>query len=442
MRVGLPNFQISKGTLDIVFNITIMWFVGGLLGSAVANLLGGDRIGLIPAYRRGVLTVSVLLGLCLWALVPLYYLSGGFAVDGIPWLRWAPLWSYGLLGLGFIGGAMQSALIGCGGSLSWSRENWVHSLFVTSVWLAPTLIAFTPALRDWLNAPLDAALPGVTMMATLCLMLGPLSWPAVVHLRARVRPHTPVVKLSVAEQMRSGGNTAWGLAAIAGRTHGRGRLRVEFLVFQPALLSMVTAPLIFAAWFGGFQILAEGLQVAGMDIAPGFRINWKSVLFGLFVIPLIPVFSGAIDLPRLGRSMLLPGQFKRHNLPGLLFKRLLAVWIGGVLVAMTPIAAFALWNGTPASALAWFSILVAWGICTAVAFELFHAPRAERKTAVDPVRIALFMALLLLFSLAKPFFFDTYPVWLCLAVIACAFVIPVVLYHLGLKRWNTMEYGA
>ena len=23
-----------------------------------------------------------------------------------------------------------------------------------------------------------------------------------------------------------------------------------------------------------------------------------------------------------------------------------------------------------------------------------------------------------------------------------AFVIPVVLYHLGLKRWNTMEYGA
>jgi hypothetical protein len=242
--------------------------------------------------------------------------------------------------------------------------------------------------------------------------------------------------------MRSGGNTSWGLSAIASRTHGKGRLRIDFLVFQPALLSMVTAPLIFAAGYVGFQVLWAGLQVVGMEFAPAFKIEWNSVLFGMFIIPMIPIFSGAIDLPRMGRSLLLPGQFKRHSLPEQLFKRLLSVWFGGVLVAMTPIAAIVLWNGTPVSTLAWFSILVTWGICIAVAFEFFHAPRTERKAAVDPVRIALSMALLLLFSLAKPFFFDVYPAWVCLTVIACSFVIPVVLYHLGLKRWKTMEYGA
>jgi hypothetical protein len=421
---------------------TIMWFVGGLLGSAVANLLGSDRARLIPAYRRRVLTVSVLLGLCLWALVPLYYLSGGFAVDGIPWLRWAPLWSYGLLGLGFIGGAVQSDLIGSGDSLSWSRENWLRSLLLTMVWLVPTLIGFNPVLRDWLNAPLDAALPGVTAMAMLCLMLGPLSWPAVVLLREGVRTDKPVVKRSVAEQMRSGGNAAWGLAAIARRTHGQGHLRIDFLVFQPTLLSVMTAPLIFAACFGVFQVVWTGLEMVGMVSAPLFEINWNSALFGMFVIPLTPIFSGAIDLPRLGRGLLLPGQFKRQNLPVQLFKRLLSVWIGGVLVAMIPIAAIALWSGTPASELAFFSILLAWGVSTTVSFEFFHAPRAERKAAIDPVRIVLFIALLLLLSLAKPFLFDSYPPWLFLTVIACAFVIPVALYRLGLTRWKTMEYGA
>jgi hypothetical protein len=171
-------------------------------------------------------------------------------------------------------------------------------------------------------------------------------------------------------------------------------------------------------------------------------MEFVPVLIGIFVIPLTPILNGAIDLPRLGQSLLLPGPYKRQNLPVQLFRRLLSVWMGGMLVGMIPVAAIALWMGTPPSTLVWLSVMMEWGICLAAAFEFFHAPRTEKKAAIDPVRIALSMAVVLVFFLAKPFFFDVYPAWLCLTVIAVAFVIPVVLYQLGLKRWNTMEYGA
>ena len=420
----------------------ILYFVGGLLGGAVANLLGGTRASLIPAYRRRVLTVSVLLGLCMWALVPLYYLSGGFAVYGIPWLRWVPLWSYGLLGLGFVGGLVAPDLGTGAGILTWSRASVVRSCLVALVWLAPTLIGFTPSLRNSLNAPLDVALPGVTPMAMLCLLLGPLSWPAMVRLAARLTADVPVVKRNLAEQMRSGSSAAWGLSALVGRTHKRARLRIEFLVFQPALLSMVNVSLIFAAVFVGLQVLWAGLVPKGMEFSPVLKTSWQSALTGMFAVVFMPVFTGAIDLPRLGRSLLLPGQIKRQNLPGQLFKRLLSVWIGGALAVLIPVAAISLWMGAPASTLAWFSILVAWGIYVAAAFEFFRAPRSGKKAAIDPVGIALGMCLLMLTTLAKTFFFDIYPIWVCLTVIACAFVIPAALYGLGLKRWATMEYGA
>jgi hypothetical protein len=436
-----PNPVASMIALAIGFPL-VLWFVGGLLGGAVANLMGGTRALLVPAYRRRVLTVSVLLGLCLWALVPLYYLSGGFAIDGIPWMRWVPLWSYGLLGLGFIGGTLSPDLGTGERALTWSRESWARSLLVLVVWLTPTFIAFNPLLRDWLNFPLDATLPGITPMAILCLLLGPLSWPAVVLLTARARSDTPTVNRNWAEQVRAGTNAAWGLPALARRTHGAGQLRIEFLVFQPALLSIVIAPLIFETFFLIFQVLVGGLVTNGMDFFAVLKTNANSLPIIALMIPLTPIYAGAIDLPRLGRSLLLPGQFKRRNLPAQLFKRLLSVWIGGALVSAISLAAMALWMGTLASTVAWFSLMVVWCICVAATIDYFRAPRAEKKVALDPVRIALSMGLMLMGTLAKPFFFDVYPAWICLAVFAVAFVIPVVLYRLGHKRWDTMEYGA
>ena len=242
------NPMASRIAMTIGYPL-ILWFVGGLLGGAVANLLGGTRATLIPAYRRRVLTVSVLLGLGLWLLVPLYYVAEGVLTIQIPWLRWVPLWSYGLLGLGFIGGTLSPDLGSGERAFTWSRESWVRHVLVLAIWLAPTLIALSPSLRDWLNVPIDGALPGFTVMAVLCLLLGPLSWPAAVRLLERLRSDNSPVKRNAVEQMRSGGNTAWGLPALVGFTHGRGRLRIEFLVFQPALLSMLTTPLVFAAVF-------------------------------------------------------------------------------------------------------------------------------------------------------------------------------------------------
>jgi hypothetical protein len=232
------------------------------------------------------------------------------------------------------------------------------------------------------------------------------------------------------------------LSTLVGRTHKRERLRIEFLMFQPVLLSMVTVPLILVVVFVGLQVLWAGLVPKGMEFSSVLKTSGQSALIGMFAVVFMPVFTGAIDLPRLGRSLLLPGQIKRQNLPGKLFKRLLSVWIGGALSALIPAAAISLWMGAPASTLAWLSILVIWGICVAAAFEFFRAPRSGRKAALDPVGIALGMCLLMLTTLAKPFFFDVFTVGVCLAVIACAFGIPVVLYHLGLKRWATMEYGA
>jgi hypothetical protein len=443
--VGLLEPTPRAAMITLAFGLPmILWFAGGLIGSAATHLLGGSRATLIPGYQRRVLAVAVLLGLGLWALVPLYYLAGGFVVDEIAWLRWVPLWSYGLLGLGFIGGALQPDL-GIGeGMLTWSRGSWARQLLLILVWLMPTLIAFNPPLRDWLNTPLDAELPGITLMAVLCLMLGPLSWPAVLRLVQRVRWETPAVRRNWSEQLRAGtpNSSAWGLPAIARRLHGKGRLRIEFLVFQPGLLGLGVAGAMFPVFFLGFLLVFGGLAPTGMGAAQLMESNLPALLFGILMIPVTPILAGAIDIPRLGRSLLLPGQFRRASLPTQLFKRLLAVWIGGVLAAMVPAAAIALWFGTPASALGWTALLLLWGICLAVAVEFFRASGAAKKTAGDPVRIAFGMGLFLIFGLAKPFFFDVYSALVCLGVMALAFVAPVLLYHLGLKRWTTMEYGA
>ncbi len=436
-----PNPIASMVTLAIGFP-TILWFVGGLLGSAASSLLPGTPSTLVPAYHRKVLTVIVLLGLGLWSLVPLYYVAGGFAVNQIAWLRWVPLWSYGLMGLGFVGGLLAPNLGNASAALSWSRQGWARRVLLTLLWLLPFIVASSQPLRHWLTAPLDHDLPGITLLAMVCLLVGPLSWFAIARLVAPLQSPATAVKRSWAEHMRSGANSAWGLPAIAARLHGKGRPRIEFLVFQPTLLTMGIAPLIFIAWFLAFQVLMAGSAPTGFASTAFLKANVDTLLVCMFIIPVAPLYSGAIDLPRLGRGLLLPGQFRRSSLPGQLLKRLLAVWIGGALLALVPVAAFALWLGTSAATIGWIAVLLVWGIVLAVAVEFFRAPRAARKAANDPVRIALGMGLLLVFVLAKPFFFDVYAAWACLPVIALAFVIPGVLYRQGLKRWHTMEYGA
>lgn len=436
-----PNPIASMVTLAIGLP-TILWFAGGLLGSAASSLLNGTRSTLVPGYRRKVLTVIVLTGLGLWSLVPLYYAAGGFAVDQIAWLRWVPLWSYGLLGLGFIGGIFATDL-GCASSAwSWSRQSVTRTVPLMLLWMLPFIVAANQPLRQWLTAPRDRELPGVSVLAMACLLLGPLSWFAIARLAARLQSPATAVKRSLAEQMRSGANNAWGLPAIAARLHGKGRTRIEFLVFQPTLLAMGIAPLIVAVCALAFQVLMAGVTQTGFVFTEFLKANLNAMLIFFFIIPLGPIYSGAIDLPRLGQGLLLPGQFRRSSLPRQLFRRLLAVWIGGALLALLPAVAIVLWLGTSVASLGWIAVLLIWGIVLAASVEFFRAPRAPRKAVNDPVRIALSMGLLLVVGLAKPLFFDVYTAWVCLLVMALAFVIPGVLYRKGLKRWHTMEYGA
>jgi hypothetical protein len=425
----------------LAFLTAMTWFVGGLVGSAVANLMGAVRLRLIPAYRRRLLSVVVVLGLCLWSLVPLLLASSDFDPVPIPWLRWAPLWSYGLMGLGFVGGFCAPEMSKWSGPLSWSRLTWTRTLPFAITWMLPVVVVSSESLRRWLSIPLDAGLPGFTPLAVLCLLVGPLSWPAIVSLLTAPRQDSPVTKRDWESQLRSGNGNAWSLSAVASRLHGEGRLRIEFLVFRPPLLSLWTSPWFYLIAIAGVLLwfaLTRGLGGTG-DV---LKMNLEPFLFAALTTALAPVYAGAIDVQRLGRSLLLPGQGNRATLPSQLFARLLWVWIGGVAVAMAPVAGIALWSGITPIKLGLFAFLISWGICCSAAVTFYRTPSASRKTVANPVDLGLGLLLMSSFMLAKTFFFDVYSVETCLSVIALAFVIPVALYRQGLKRWHTMEYGA
>ena len=338
--VGLydPNPIASMVTLAIVFP-AILWFTGGLLGNTAGALLHHMTAPLVPAYHRKVLTVVILQGLGLWSLVMLYYAGGGYAVDKIAWLRWAPLLSYGLLGLGFIGGLLAPGLGNASPALSWSPRGLARRTLLALLWVLPFAVISSQTLRDWLTLPLSQEQPGVTPLSVACLLVGPLSWFSIVQLLAPLQPPATAVKRTMAEHVRSGAGGTWGLPVAASWLHRRSRPRIEFLVFQPMLLNMVIAPLIIVAVFVALQALIAA-QV-GFTITHFLKVNLNTLLIAVFIIPIGPIHSGPIDLPRLGQGLLLPGQFRRPSLPVQLFRIMLTVWIGGAMVALAPLAGLA-----------------------------------------------------------------------------------------------------
>jgi len=234
--LGLYDPNLGIGVLTQNGSIWILWFIGLRLGSSARVLWRHDVLRLLPGNQRRVMTASVLLGLAVWGLVVWSYCFSGVGPEGFfPWQRWVPLWGYGALGAGFLGGVFAFD------TSAPTRVQWVQSI----KWVHPVVLVFfamtaNATLRSWLNMPLVAALPGVTPLAVACLLLGPLTWRFFVSGRPDERRQAAAIRLDWKEQLRLGGAYSMLLPFYVKRWHSRARPRLEFLVLSPTLLNTWT----------------------------------------------------------------------------------------------------------------------------------------------------------------------------------------------------------
>jgi hypothetical protein len=411
-------------------------FTALLLGLGAAGLMTEHALCAVPAYRQRILWLSAAVGLLLWLSVVLCLPFGRLNPVVAPWLRWVPLWVYGGLGAGFIG----SYLMLCGAR---SRHPvWAVLGFPLAMW--SIIISSThDAARAWLNMPLLESLPGFSPMAVLCLFVGPLSWPFLLSREvARSQPaHARSVTMCQTDAQRRGTRFGrWCLSLVAGRWHGRGHARPEFQVFSPYLLTMwggawVTAVLPFLILLGlrlwGVPIGASGILSAG-GLQAGFMI---------FVLAFMPLTVPVVQTQRVGQSLLQPGRLSRATLPRWLFGRLLSLWLFGVGVVALPAIGWSLWFGIGAQKLGLSLALLVWCVCLAASFVFWRIPARTRSRVFDPAGMLLYGLLLVLFILFDVVL-NAFPVENLLAGLALAWLAPVLLYRLGLRRWQRMEYGA
>ena len=427
--------------MTLVFTPMLGWFLGGQLGHVLGDMLRAPYCEFVPAYRRRVVRVSVVLGLALWALLAWNYAAGGFGTEPPAWLRWVPLWSYGTLGLGFIGGFLVFKTLNRIAITPWSRESWLRALTFLATCALPYLVAFNATFRNWVNTPLSDTLPGITGLALLCLWVGPLSWPVLIRLLPRVQPQTSEIQRDFQAHLRAGVGSAWGLPYFVQRLHRKGQTRIEFLVLQPTLLSLASGPLIAYGFLVGFMALWL-LFNPKLHLNTVLEMSAAGFLGGMAALPITPLWAGTINAQRIGRSLLLPSQSTRSKLPRQIFARTLRVWIGGIFVGLAPALGFTLLLGISSTLVALVATALLWVICTAGAFAFFRLPTRTKAPPNDPVGLGVGMVLMLCLIPAKTFLFDTYTTATSLAVIALAFVVPWMLYQLGIHRWKTMEYGA
>jgi len=315
-------------------------------------------------------------------------------------------------------------------------------LFVAS-WALPLTVLASASLRSWITAPLLDSLPGVNILTALCLLAGPLSWPYFTSLRPVERAQAVTAALRRYElQARSGTFfDAWTLSKMVSLSHGRKRLRLEFLVFPlgsftPILLIgfPLLGTLVLLLWFG---LLGDTLQFQNFLNEISFP---AVILFSSWAFA--PLFVPFSDATGLSRALLLPGQPGRAEMPHWLLRRQLPLWLGGAGFIFLILAGWALWFGVQPFILGMYCVLLLWGVCTAATLTFWRFPVRSGRRGLDPVLLVAMFFFMLLFLLAGPLFFSAFRPWVCLATMALAFVIPLALYRLGLKRWRGMEYGA
>jgi hypothetical protein len=214
----------------------------------------------------------------------------------------------------------------------------------------------------------------------------------------------------------------------------------EFQVFSPYLLTMwggawVTAVLPFLILLGlrlwGVPIGASGILSAG-GLQAGFMI---------FVLAFMPLTVPTVQTQRVGQSLLQPGRLSRATLPRWLFGRLLSLWLFGVGVVALPAIGWSLWFDIGAQKLGMSLALLVWCVCVAASFVFWRIPGRTRRRTFDPAGMLLYGLLLVLFILFD-LVLSVFSVESLLICLILASLVPVLLYRLGLRRWQRMEYGA
>jgi hypothetical protein len=161
----------------------------------------------------------------------------------------------------------------------------------------------------------------------------------------------------------------------------------------------------------------------------------------IFILAFMPLTVPAVQTQRVGQSLLQPGKLSRATLPRWLFGRLLSLWLFGVGVVALPAIGWSLWLGITAQKLGLSLALLVWSVCLAASFVFWRIPGRTRSRALDPAGMLLYGLLLVLFILFDVVL-NAFPVENLLAGLALAWLAPALLYRLGLRRWQRMEYGA
>jgi hypothetical protein len=411
-------------------------FTALLLGLGAAGLMTEHALCAVPAYRQRILWLSVAVGMLVWLSVVLCLAFGRLNPVVAPWLRWVPLWVYGGLGAGFIGSYLMFR-----GARS-RHPVWAVLGFQLAMW--SIIISSThDAARAWLNMPLLKSLPGFSPMAVLCLFVGPLSWPFLLSrgtARSQAALTRPVTNWRIDAQRRGTRFGGWCLTGVIDRWHGRGHVYAEFQLFSPYLLTMwggawVTAVLPFLILLG-LLLWSVPINASGILSAGGLQAGLM-----IFILAFMPLTVPAVQTQRVGQSLLQPGKLSRATLPRWLFGRLLSLWLFGVGVVALPAIGWSLWLGITAQKLGLSLALLVWSVCLAASFVFWRIPGRTRSRALDPAGMLLYGLLLVLFILFDVVL-NAFPVENLLAGLALAWLAPALLYRLGLRRWQRMEYGA
>lgn len=423
--------QWSTLTVLIGWPVTVL-VIGGLLGSTVASLLRNTQAALIPAYQRRVMTIAVVLGLGVWALAPLYGFLGGFSDDQKTWGGWIQLLSYGFIGLGFLASLIAPDPSNWGWAYGNSRQLYMRIGIAALAWLSPFGMIYYGAWLTQNPHSWNTNVPGIITVGLLCLLLGPLTWPVMASfarwLNAVDTPERAQSTFSTQSRAGNFGNT-WGLAWMVRKLHCTNKPRIEFLQFQPNVLSL------WQAWIGFPVILLVWLRQGNASVQPLVQ----AMLTAVYFLPVAPVFTGSLAMSKIGHILLLPGQANRSNLASKVFIRLAQLWVGGTLVAVSPLLAFA----------AWFDINLGWTLAMlliagvlAFSVDFFHTPSAPLSNQLDPIRIGTSAGLVLLMMLGKFYEPHLSVFWKSITVSVMGIAIPTILYRLGKSRWETAELGA
>ncbi len=417
------------------------FFVGMLMGLVFARLTDFGGVLSLPGYGPRLLRVTSLLGVLAWLPIPLSLALGHIDLTFFAWLRWAPLWALGAMGMGFLMVAGSSVVAASKGYGHWSQFVWGF------VPLAAIVLFTNTTAGALLNMPIFASLPGLTPMAVICLLLGPLSWPALLARKVKrtqnARAQGVPRPLDAMLRRRRGGNAfdTWYLSKLLTLWHSRERPRPEFLVFPPYLWSSWLTGAVFIPVLAVFPSFVEILM--GMPWrAPDYSHNGMGLAGVIPAMALMPIMLFSTDGARVGRILLLPGLKSRKTLPRWLLSSLLSRWMRGAVAALLPAAGLALWFGMEPVKLGLYAMLVLLLASYIAALTFWRIPRMKRSTQVDSIGLVFWVPSYAAIPLAEALLFDRFSAPVCVAAMCLLFAVPLTLYALALKRWQTMEYGA